>query len=162
MIYFFHMKLFLFLWVMSIQIFSVTLNVNVTRVIDGDTLYVNDEQGQRHKVRLWGIDAPELTQRDGAQSGRFLGVLVGGKSVKIKVVDTDRYGRWIAKVYDENNLYLNEEMVRLGLAWVYDFYVQDQQPSWNYYQDLAKAKKIGVWRRRSPIPPWDYRQKKSK
>ena len=65
----------------------------VTRVIDGDTIYVLDSNNQRKKVRFWGIDAPELTQRDGAQSGRFLATLIGGQPITIKILETDRYGR---------------------------------------------------------------------
>ena len=78
--------------------------------------YVLDSNNQRKKF-VWGIDAPELTQRDGAQSGRFLATLIGGQPITIKILETDRYGRLIAKVYDKDATYLNEEMVRLGLAW---------------------------------------------
>ncbi|MEK9727935.1 MAG: thermonuclease family protein [Candidatus Margulisiibacteriota bacterium] len=153
------MKVILFLIVLVIHGFSITQSVLVTRVVDGDNNHFKDYKGKKKKVRLWGIDAPELTQRDGAKSGRFLSILISGSYVTLNVIETDRYGRWVAQVFDEQNRYLNEEMVRLGLAWVYDSYVGDQVPEWFEYQRQAQAKQIGLWRIKSPVPPWEYRRK---
>lgn len=38
---------------------------NVTKVSDGDTVWVTDNKGEREKIRLNGIDAPESTQAFG-------------------------------------------------------------------------------------------------
>ena len=155
------MKVLFFLAFLITQIAATTANVLVTRVIDGDTLYVKNGS-VKQKIRLWGIDAPELSQKDGAKSGRFLATRISGEWCTIKIIDTDRYGRLVAKIYDSNETYVNEEMVRLGLAWVYTRYVNETQPDWVRYQQQARDKKIGLWRRRNPTEPWLYRQSRRK
>ena len=35
-----------------------TLHARVTRVADGDTVYIKDDEGKEARVRLLGIDAP--------------------------------------------------------------------------------------------------------
>ena len=34
----------------------------VQKVVDGDTIHLTDDNGKLHKVRLLGIDAPEMDQ----------------------------------------------------------------------------------------------------
>jgi micrococcal nuclease len=136
---------------------ATDINGVVIRVVDGDTIHVRlTEKNQRIKVRLFGIDAPEFRQRDGAASGRYLASRVGGQNVKIESKGDDQYGRMIAMVYDENGVNLNEEMIRLGLAWVYRKYAQNND--WVALETSAKQARIGLWRRSSPIPPWQYRR----
>ena len=139
------------------QNYISTYNAQVVRVVDGDTLHVKDAKGQRQKIRLFGIDAPELRQRDGAASGRYLGVRIGGLPVTVVVKDVDPYDRQVAMVYDEYGQSLNEEMIRLGLAWVYRSYAKN--PSWNAIEAHARVSKVGLWRRKTPIPPWQFRQR---
>ena len=42
--------------------FAATIKGTVTRVSDGDTVWVTDAQRMRHKIRLVDIDAPESSQ----------------------------------------------------------------------------------------------------
>src|SRR3990172_5651277 len=44
--------------------------------------------------------------------------------VELQVVDTDRYGRTVAKVYRDGRD-INREMIREGHAWVYRKYLRD-------------------------------------
>ena len=67
------------------------------RVVDGDTLHFPSGE----KVRLWGIDAPERTQRCGAiacglQAAIELRSLVSGHTVRCSRRGTDIYGRTLA------------------------------------------------------------------
>jgi hypothetical protein len=48
------------------------LEGRVTRVSDGDTVHVRLNSGQKFKIRLAEIDAPESCQPYGTQSTRFL------------------------------------------------------------------------------------------
>ena len=139
---------------------KVTFNATVTRVLDGDTIYVKDALGDRQKIRLFGIDAPEIRQRDGAASGRYLAVRIGGQAVTVVPYDVDQYDRQVAMVYDEYGQNMNEEMIRLGLAWVYRKYAKN--PSWNVLEAEAKGSRIGLWRRPRPIAPWRYRHQRSR
>lgn len=68
--------------------------VTVQYVVDGDTFVT--ASGMR--VRLAGIDAPEITAPLGLQAKQCLEALIEGKRVKIKLLDTDKYGRQVAQV----------------------------------------------------------------
>lgn len=79
-------------------------------VIDGDTL-VSDQV----RIRLAGIDAPELSQPGGAAARSHLISLIAGGSVRIEPTDKDKYGRVVARVYVRAGD-LGQLMVRDGYA----------------------------------------------
>lgn len=87
--------------------------------IDGDTLWLTDADGDRHRVRLWGIDAPEM--RDwpwGPWARAALDMLVGfgGAELRCTVVDIDRYKRPVARCRRADGDELSALMVQTGLA----------------------------------------------
>jgi endonuclease YncB( thermonuclease family) len=93
--------------------------------VDGDTI---DIQGTR--IRLHGIDAPELSQqcrRDGVlyacgeDAKAALGRIIGGVKVACDPRDHDRYGRTIAACV-AHGLDVGREMVRQGRAVAYTRY----------------------------------------
>jgi len=63
-------------------------------VIDGDTI-VSD----RVRIRLSGIDAPEMSQQGGSRARTYLIRLIAGGAVRIEPIGTDRYGRTVARVH---------------------------------------------------------------
>jgi hypothetical protein len=67
----------------------------VTRVSDGDTLWVQPDDAARRplKLRLHGIDAPELCQRWGLQARDALAARVLRQRVHVDVRARDNYGR---------------------------------------------------------------------
>ena len=67
-------------------------------VPDGDTIVVRDERGRDVRVRLYGIDAPELHQRGGEQARDRLLRLVMDRTVYLVTIDRDGYGRDVAHV----------------------------------------------------------------
>lgn len=71
------------------------INGKVVGVHDGDTLTLLMPGKAQVKVRLNGIDAPEAGQAFGEKSKQALSAFVFGKSVRIIVTDTDRYGRTV-------------------------------------------------------------------
>ena len=92
----------------------------VTRVSDGDTIWVQDAKGLRHKIRMLDIDAPESTQTFGGESTARLKSLIGGKTVKVTYSETDKYGRLLGTVWlggEDVNL----KMVAEGMAWCYHY-----------------------------------------
>lgn len=127
---------------------------NVTSVHDGDTLTCS-ENGQAYKIRLNGIDAPELAQTRGQDAQRFSENMVGGHQVRILVTDIDRYGRLVSDVVLGDKR-LNYELVRAGWAWWYQAYSKDQNLS--VLEQRAKSSRIGLWADVHPQAPWDYRK----
>ncbi|MGE5359806.1 MAG: thermonuclease family protein [Bacteroidales bacterium] len=126
----------------------------VTHVADGDTLDVTT--GQRTvTIRLEGIDAPERGQPYGGQARNFLRVLAFSQPVTVRVKQTDRYGRLVARVIVAGRD-VSEEMVRAGLAWHYLDYSSD--PRLAALEKDARARRVGLWADRSPVPPWVARR----
>jgi endonuclease YncB( thermonuclease family) len=60
---------------------------------------------------------------------------------------------------DVGNRLLNEELVRAGLAWVYDRYCYESIfDNWRNFQLRARLDKRGLWGDSGGIPPWEYRR----
>ena len=90
------------------------------RVSDGDTITIAAE-GRKEKVRLIGIDAPELRQEGGPEARQYLAKRILNRRVKVEGETRDRYGRLLGTVYlgEEN---INLSLVREGHAWDYKAY----------------------------------------
>lgn len=99
---------------------ALALTCTVYSVHDGDTLSA-DCGGSRSKVRLAGIDAPELKQSYGRESRQALADLVFQRQVLIKRTKGDRYKRSVA-VVSVDGRDVSSSMVAGGHAWVYDQY----------------------------------------
>ncbi|NJL41836.1 MAG: hypothetical protein HC899_38065 [Leptolyngbyaceae cyanobacterium SM1_4_3] len=135
----------------------------VVRVQDGDTLTVG-RSGVEEKIRLCGLDAPELAQPLGEESKQFLEELVNSADGRVEVVpiERDRYDRLVAEVFvlaDSGERSAQTELLSAGMAYVYDRYVdgcENAQPM-RMAQAIAQREKVGVWSSQH-VPPWEYRQ----
>ncbi len=137
-----------------------TLHGKCSYVQDGDSLkFVQTGQAEEVRVRLYGIDAPEKNQEFSGQSRKMLEKLTRGKKIRLEVVDTDKYGRYVAKVY-VGKTYVNLEMLKAGLAWHYDFHA-DEKADADLVQAEAAARKArkGLWSDDSIVNPREYRRK---
>ena len=134
-----------------------TLEGEVTRVADGDTIWVRGigEQGKGVKVRLDRIDAPESKQDYGFEAKEYLNGRIGGKTVKVEWEKKDQFGRILGIVYIDGTD-INLEMVATGNAWHYAHF--DQTPEYAEAEKSARAARIGLWTDESPINPYDFRQ----
>ncbi|MFW9846843.1 MAG: thermonuclease family protein [Candidatus Thorarchaeota archaeon] len=133
----------------------------VVGITAGDTITVlNSKTLKDVKIRLYGIDTPERGQAFSKRARQFTSKTVYGKIVEVKVMATDRYGRTVAMIYADKTL-LNEELVKAGLAWVYEFYCSEPIcESWENFQLRARFDKRGLWADPDRIPPWQFRRKK--
>lgn len=128
----------------------------VSEVIEGDFMEVFDGIKLR-KVRLYGIDAPELNQRFGNESVKFLEELVHRRNVNVEVITEDIYGRAVALV-TLGGKNINEIMIRDGYAWVYEEHCNKSEcQQWRREQDQARALKKNIWSEEAPQPPWECR-----
>lgn len=137
--------------------FASLINGKVVGVIDGDTVTVLDSDKTQHKIRLYGIDAPERKQDFGQRSKQVLSSLVYESDVKVMYKEKDRYGRVIGKIYCKD-LYVNAEMIRKGMAWHYKQYSKDQDLA--DLEEKARSERLGVWSKKNPTPPWEFRHPK--
>jgi len=133
----------------------------VTRVIDGDTIECR-QRGIR--VRLLGIDAPELSQgRFGAGARQALAGLTPVRAkvdLELDVETTDRYGRVLAYVWTRDSTFVNAEMLRSGYAVLYT-----KSPNVKHIETLtaaaqeARRARAGLWATSAfDCPPAAYRR----
>ena len=93
----------------------------VTYVVDGDTIWVKtDALHKPLKVRLAGIDAPEICQAGGPASRELLKQRVMGKTVSVSFERRDDYGRALAIVHLQGED-VGRWMVGQGHAWSYRY-----------------------------------------
>ena len=77
-------KIFTIILSLILSIFSYALDVYVEKVSDGDS-FVAKYNGKKIRVRMYGVDAPELKQKHGKESKEYLENLILGKKVELKV-----------------------------------------------------------------------------
>lgn len=127
----------------------------VVGVTDGDTLTCLSGGREQIKVRLGSIDAPEKSQDFGQRSKAALSDLVYGRDVHLQVIDTDRYGRTVAKVI-VGGTDVNLEQVKSGMAWVYRKYAKDQR--YLAAERAARSARAGLWADSNPVEPSVWRK----
>ena len=132
--------------------------VTVTKVSDGDSL-----RSGKLRIRIFGIDAPELKQQCQDQNGsawacglaarqQLENLLDADKLLHCELRDVDRYGRLVMQCF-RGTVDIGAAMVRSGHALAYrsfsQLYVADEKH--------ASSARNGVWQG-SFQPPWEWRQ----
>ncbi len=91
----------------------------VTRIVDGDTFYLS---GVKSRIRLWGLDAPELSERGGNASKRALREIAHGRRVLCKEIDIDRFERIVGQCFLPDGGDVAAMMIESGNGRVYERY----------------------------------------
>ncbi|MGE4351640.1 MAG: thermonuclease family protein [Bdellovibrionales bacterium] len=133
----------------------------VIHVVDGDTLDMLSPNGQKVRIRMAEIDAPERKQPFGEESLQALNAMAMGRDAVAQIATTDAYGRSVAHVF-VGGKDLNAEMIRGGFAWVYEAYSVDDRLI--ELEDEAKDSRQGLWALPAGqrLPPWEWRHKNKK
>ena len=151
--------------------FAKTIEGKVIKVADGDTITVLESSKDQQRIRLAGIDAPEKGQPFGNASRKMLRELVSGKEVRVEFEKYDCYGRIVRKVWVRppdcptcgKTLDAGLAQIASGMAWWYRKYAHEQlfidRESYELAEIDARAKKVGLWQEKNPIPPWEYRRR---
>jgi micrococcal nuclease len=115
----------------------------VTKVVDSDTIWV-DDNGQRQKIRMIGLDTPETVdprkpvQCFGLEGSAQAKTILGGQSVYLETdpsQDTvDRFGRTLAYVWTTSGRLFNLDMIADGYAFEYTYDLP-----YRYQQDFKAA-----------------------
>ncbi len=147
------------------NVYAATLTGHVVGIHDGDTITVLDAAKAQHKIRLAGVDAPELKQAFGTRSKQSLSEMVYNKQVKVEWDKRDRYGRTIGVILVDGHD-VNLEQVRTGMAWWYRQYAKEQKSEdrklYESAENEARTAKRGLWADNAPVPPWEWRHGKSR
>jgi micrococcal nuclease len=128
----------------------------VTRVVDGDTLDIRDDQGKTIRLRLWGIDTPEIAnQTKGTTDQPFARQAMAwtmehcqDKQVKLQLEPQriwGTYGRMLCYVYLDNGQMLNEQLLLNGLARTDHRFVHRYLNRFDILEEQAQFSRIGLW-----------------
>ena len=101
--------------------------VRISKIVDGDTLVVVAQiwidQRLRTKVRIVGIDAPELRSRCEAErkkakaARKALGKLLRGRRAILREIRYGKYaGRVVARVFNRDGVDVGKAMLRDGVV----------------------------------------------
>lgn len=129
----------------------------VIAVHDGDTLTLVD-RGRNVRVRLDGIDAPELSQRFGWAALRSLASICRGKDATVSERGKDEEGHALGTVTCDK-VDAGAEQVKRGLAWVFRTYLPLGSPLYEL-ETNARLMQRGLWRDKEPVPPWEWRKQR--
>ena len=144
-------KLFILIFLLSVNILNAKTIIGVPKIIDGDSININS-----NKIRLYGIDAPEIKQNCifqkkkwncGKQSSDELKKLISNRIVKCIVKNIDKYNRYVA-ICLINEVNINSNMVKKGWAIAYRYYSLD----YIIEEMHARDNKLGIWRGEFEIP----------
>jgi endonuclease YncB( thermonuclease family) len=137
---------------------SLVCRVAIKKVLDGEHLLV--EGG--HRIRLAGVDAPDLLSVEGAPAAaaarKKLSELIGDGAVELRFDQRLKDARFatFAWVRNAQGLDLNRELVRSGTA-----YAMTAPGIARYAEGLlaaqaeARRKKRGLWAAKLPKPKFD-------
>ena len=129
-------------------------------VSDGDSLILELPDGERVRIRLYGLDAPEKDQPFALEARKKLGYLAYDKFIRVEVLDIDQYGRYVGKVY-AGARYANRFILKEGLAWHYRHYAADDVEL-EEAEARARAAKRGIWASSAPLRPRNFRSERRK
>lgn len=162
-------KLFLSIFFILISIFYTSslnlkkqdevLNGKIVKITDGDTINILTSENDKLRIRFYGIDAPESSQKFGKEAKNFLAKMCPlGSVASLNVKSKDKYGRIVAIVSCGNYKDVNSEMVKNGYAWAYRSFSKDYVS----LENSAKQNRLGLWIDNNPINPADYRKERKK
>lgn len=141
---------------------QASLSGHVIAVIDGNTIQVLTTEHTLFQIKLGFIDAPEPGQVFGNSAKRAIKALVFDREVGLRPYATDRCRCLVCTVF-VGGMDVGLEMLKNGLAWVYEHYITEApagvQRSYQDAQRMAQEQRLGLWQEDNPEPPWEFRKK---
>ncbi|MFN3166355.1 MAG: thermonuclease family protein [Phycisphaeraceae bacterium] len=130
----------------------------VARVIDGDTIDLRVPDGDKPttRVRLWGVDTPELAKPDKSlpaepwaeEARAYTRERVEGRRVTLELQKhraRGRYGRVLAYVRLDDGADLNAELIERGLSEHDDRWSHDRSEQYADLERDARQGGRGLW-----------------
>lgn len=129
----------------------------VTHVHDGDSLWVQPQDGgRRQRLRLEGVDAPEICQTGGKDARDRLAAMVLRRQVRVEVTGQDRYRRTLARVW----LGPDDVQSRLvGEGWAWSYRVRGEAGRYDREEAAARRQGRGLFADPQAEPPGSFRRR---
>ena len=129
----------------------------VTHVTDGDTLWVRPSAGSEAvKIRMDGIDAPEICQSHGAASRDALAARVLHQNVSVHARSRDGYGRVLGRIELQRED-VGEWMVSQGHAWAHHY--KRYKSEYGAQESQARAARLGLFADANAQDPAVFRKR---
>ncbi|GLT89254.1 hypothetical protein SLE2022_072430 [Rubroshorea leprosula] len=130
------------------------------QIINSGYRFINHQNGEilarKYRIRLRGIDAPEMSMPFGNEAKDELVKLVRDRCLRVLVYEIDQYGRIIADVFCDG-IFVQEVMLKKGFAWHHKAF--DQRLELATWEKEAMAKQVGLWASPNPEKPWEWKKK---
>jgi len=140
-----------------------TIKGRIVGVHDGDSVTLLDSTNRQYKVRLGGIDAPEIGQAFGRASKDNLSRLALSREAIAECGKVDRYRREVYSL-TVGGTDAGLAQIEAGMAWYFRRYEReltaDRRRLNAEAEDQARSRKKGLWSDKSPVAPWDWRAAK--
>lgn len=131
----------------------------VTRVVDGDTLDIDAPDGAKSvtRIRLWGVDTPEITHgrnregdsHFGREASDFAEQTLLGRTVHIVLSprrSRGKYGRLLAYVFlDRGGAMFNELLLEGGFAYADLRFPHQYDRRFKAIEKRARQDGVGLW-----------------
>lgn len=126
----------------------------VSRIVDGDTIEI-DKDGETVRIRLIGVDTPEIVDPDkpvecyGKEASEHAKEVLLDKFVKIETDSSqdryDAYDRLLAYIFTDSENF-NKELIEKGFAHEYTYNKPYKyQKEFKQAEETAKRNKAGLW-----------------
>lgn len=148
-----HLFIAIILFINACDVTEAPVTGKVIGVSDGDTVTLLLE-GREEKVRLFGIDCPELHQAFGRKAKKFTNRMVLHKTVALTRKETDQYGRTLGFI-EVDGEFLDQALVRSGYAWHYRKFSSSRVL--DSLETEARLNRRGLWADPDAVAPWKFR-----
>lgn len=148
---------------------QIVFTAKITRCADGDTCDFLHSDGVPDRLRLSGVDAPEvahsskeISQPYGEKCKKMLGLLIDDKTVQIEAKPKrDGYGRLLGRIlYGDIDVGLF--LTGAGCAWIFypNGIPMELREKYLTASATARANRVGLFAQKRPIAPSVWRRRK--
>jgi len=142
----------------SASVRAASLFGKVIEVNSGDVITISN-LNRPVRVRLLGVDAPEMDQTFGDVAKKHLSDLVYDKSVLVEYSGISADSSLTGRVF-LNDADIGAQMIRDGAAWVdVNNVTRLREADRGVYQQsevAARSERRGLWQAENPIAPWEF------
>ncbi|WP_434778895.1 thermonuclease family protein [Neisseria sp. Ec49-e6-T10] len=166
--------------------FAETISCRHPKIQDGNNIFCLSSENKQIKVRLWGIDAPDLNQNFGKESAQILSKILSHAPLNLEVFGYDSDGRTLSEIkyqvyvdcpppskledgtmiqeigcMEKPPTNANWEMIYRGYAWTNPSHkLNNANKFYIEAERIARKDKRGLWADPNPISPWEWRKAK--
>jgi|GEM_PF-3590759 len=133
--------------------FGIEEMVTITRVVDGDTVIIERDNGSQERLRIVGIDTPEIVANNrpvecyGSEASTYAKQLLPTNSTVTFVHENkkDKYDRSLGYLSLVNGEDFGEVMIRDGYAYAYRSFNHKRRSLYIRTESQARLQKNGLW-----------------